>query len=56
MLQSVGSHRVGHDWATERQEDTCICMVESLCCLPETVTLLISCTPIQNKKLKNGNI
>ena len=31
--------------------DTCICMAESLCCSPETTTtLLISCTPIQNKK------
>ena len=27
--------------------DTCICMAESLCCLPETITtLLISYTPI----------
>ena len=27
----------------------CICMAESLCCAPETITtLLISCTPIQN--------
>ena len=27
----------------------CICMAESLCCLPETVTrLLIGYTPIQN--------
>ena len=32
--------------------DTCICMAESLCCLPEIITLLISYTPIQNKKLK----
>ena len=33
--------------------DTRICMAESLCCSPETVTtLLISYTPIQNKKLK----
>ena len=31
--------------------DTCICMAESLCCSPETITrLLISYTPIQNKK------
>ena len=31
--------------------DTCICMAESLHCLPETITtLLISYTPIQNKK------
>ena len=30
-----------------------ICMAESLCCPPETVTtLLINSTPIQNKKLK----
>ena len=30
-----------------------ICMTESLPCSPETITtLLISCTPIQNKKFK----
>ena len=30
-----------------------VCMAESLCCSPETVTtLLISDTPIQNKKVK----
>ena len=28
----------------------CICMTESLCCSPETITLLIGFTPIQNKK------
>ena len=34
--------------------DTCICMAESLCCSPETITtLLIGCTPIQNKKFKD---
>ena len=33
--------------------DTCVCMAESLCCQPKTITaLLISCTPIQNKELK----
>ena len=33
--------------------DTCICMAESLCCPPETITiLLIDCTPIYDKKLK----
>ena len=36
--------------------DTCICMAEPLCLLPETITLLIICTPIQNifgvKKIK----
>ena len=33
--------------------DTCICMAESFHCSPETTTtLLISYTPIQNKKLK----
>ena len=32
--------------------DTYICMAESLCCPPETVTpLLISYTPVQNKSL-----
>ena len=30
----------------------CVCMAESLHCSPETITtLLISCTPTQNKKL-----
>ena len=29
------------------RRDTCICMSESLCCLPETTTpLLIVCTPV----------
>ena len=33
--------------------DTGICMAESLCCPPETITiLLISYIPIQNKKFK----
>ena len=32
--------------------DTCIYMIESLRCLPDTITtLLIGYTPIQNKKL-----
>ena len=31
--------------------DTCVCVAESLCCPPGTITtLLISYTPIQNKK------
>ena len=34
--------------------DTCICVTESLCCLPET-TLLIGYTPVQNKnKIKTA--
>ena len=34
--------------------DTCICMAESLCSSPETITtLLTGYTSIQNKKLKN---
>ena len=33
--------------------DTCLCMAESLLCSPETTTtLLISYTPVQNKKFK----
>ena len=33
--------------------DTCMCMAESLCCSPETITtLLIGYIPIQNKKLQ----
>ena len=31
--------------------DTCICMIESLCILPKTITLLIIYIPIQNKNL-----
>ena len=66
-LLSMGSHGVGHNWidlaaaawsigrGTWGSIDTCICMAESLCCLPETITiLLIGYTPIyfitQNKK------
>ena len=30
--------------------DTCICMTESFCSSPETITLLIGYTPIQSKK------
>ena len=38
---------------TWERMDTCICMAESLLCSPETITvLLISYTPIQNKKVK----
>ena len=34
--------------------DTSICMAESICYSPETITtLLIGYIPIQNKKLKN---
>ena len=34
---------------SRKNENTRICMAESLCCSPETITtLLISCTPIQN--------
>ena len=33
--------------------NTCICMAKSLCCPPETITLLIGFTPIQNNMLKN---
>ena len=32
-----------------------ICMAESLCCIPETVTLLVGYTPIKNKKVKKKN-
>ena len=36
--------------------DTCICMTEFLCYPPETITtLLISYTPIQNKKLTDNS-
>ena len=33
--------------------DTCICMAESLCCSPETITTLLrGYIPTQNKKLQ----
>ena len=36
----------------EGRMDVCICVAESLCCSPETTTiLLIDFTPIQNKKV-----
>ena len=39
------------------ENDTCICITESLRCSPETTTTLsISCTTIQNKKLKKNKI
>ena len=34
--------------------NTCTCMAESLCCLPETITTLIGYTPIKKKFLKSG--
>ena len=33
--------------------DMCICMVDSLCCPTETITLLIGYTPVQNKLKDN---
>ena len=43
--------------------DTCLCMVESLCCSPETIiTLLIDYMPRQNvfgvkkSKIKEGDV
>ena len=34
-----------------------VCMAESLCCPPETITtLLMDYTPIQNKKFKNKKV
>ena len=38
-----------------RRMDSCICMAESLCYLPETITAwLISYIPTQNKKFKTS--
>ena len=38
-------------------ESTCICMAESLCGPPKTITtLLIGYTPIQSKKLKKRKV
>ena len=40
-----------------RENNTCVCMAESLCCSRETITtLLISHTQIQNKVKKNKNL
>ena len=37
----------------EGRMDMCICVAESLCCSPETTTILSTgYTPIQNKKFK----
>ena len=45
--------RVRHDPVT-KQQHTGICIIESFCCTPEIhTTLLITYTPIQNKKLLN---
>ena len=36
---------------------SCMCMAESLCCSPETITtLFISYTPIQNEKFKKEKV
>ena len=36
--------------------DACVCMTQSLCCLPETITtLLIGHITIQNKKFNKTN-
>ena len=38
----------------QERMDICVYVAKSLCCAPKTIiTLSISCTPIQNKKLKN---
>ena len=46
-----GSLNMSRVWG---RMDTCVCVAESLCCAPKTTTtLLISYTPIRNKKLPN---
>ena len=48
-----GVARSQHNWVLTFP---CLCMVESLHCSPETtMTLLISCIPVKNKKLKKEN-
>ena len=43
--------RAGCEGVASLKHGLCLCMTESLCCSPETITtLLISYTPIQNKK------
>ena len=43
---------LSHKGSLKGRMETCLCMAESLHCLPETIQLLLSCTPTQNKKLK----
>ena len=44
---------VAPGWGVWRRMDTRMCVAESFCCAPETITtVLIDYTPIQNKKLK----
>ena len=33
-----------------------ICMAESLCCSPETITILLIAIPTQNKKLRTNKL
>ena len=39
-LQSMGLQRIGYDSATNTFFLSCICIIESLCCTPETNTAL----------------
>ena len=53
-LQSMGSQRIGYDWAANTFFLSCICTIESLCCISETNTALkINYT--LTKSLKKGN-
>ena len=54
LLSSTGnSAQWQPGWGVCGRMDTCVCMVESLCCLPKTITaLLIGYTPVQDKKVK----
>ena len=46
-------YHLNHQGSRWGRMDTCICMAEFIRCSPETTTtLLIGCTPIQNKKFK----
>ena len=49
LLLNVSGHLDGKGFGGRMV--TCICMVESLCCSPETITtMVIGYNPIQNKK------
>ena len=51
LLSVIGSLDRSRVWG---RMDTCICMADSLCCPPETITtLLIGYAPIYNIKFKN---
>ena len=53
LVYSTGNRSVLHGSLDGRgvweRMDACVCVAESLGCTPETITLLISFTPIRNE-------